>query len=228
MKTCERIIIYMLLSISIIVAFIALCQEHPRVAGFDYLGAVIGILSLLFTALIGVQIFNYIVFEKKLRKYVKDKLLAESRKVDEKLDNSITLIVNEVAKMENDFEKSSQKSKATAIFLSLSNLGFVLFQNGDYQNAIVTLFNALGAWSKLIKEDSEVEKAYKATVSLLKRMKQMNIGLELEKEGINTYIKIAQRTEDEDVIKYACSFREIKSTRECLKNKIWERLKNRR
>ncbi len=225
MKTCERIIIYVLLSISIIVAFIALCQEHPRVVGFDYLGAVIGILALLFTALIGVQIYNYIVFEKKLRKYVKDKLLAESRKVDEKLDNSITLIVNEVAKMENDFEKSSQKSKATAIFLSLSNLGFVLFQNGDYQNAIVTLFNSLGAWNKLIKEDSEVEKAYKDTVGLLKRMKQMNIGLELEKEGINTYIKIAQRTEDEDIIEYACSFREIKSTREYLKNKIWERLK---
>lgn len=57
MKKIERWIIYPLLIAVTIISLIALCQEHPRVAGLDYLGVIIGILALLATVLIGWNIY---------------------------------------------------------------------------------------------------------------------------------------------------------------------------
>ncbi|WP_278932565.1 hypothetical protein [Parabacteroides johnsonii] len=71
MKHWERWIIYPLLIIITIVALISLCQEHPRVVGLDYIGVIIGILTLLVTALIGGQVVNYLTFENRINHKIK-------------------------------------------------------------------------------------------------------------------------------------------------------------
>ena len=80
MRYWERFIIYPILGITFIFSLAILCRLYPRITtpvylGFDYLGLIIGILSLLVTALLGWQIFNIISFEntvdKKLNTYNK-------------------------------------------------------------------------------------------------------------------------------------------------------------
>ena len=62
MNKKERWIIYPFLIILIIVAFTALCQEHPRIGGFDYLGFIMGILSFLLAILGGGLLCSDIIF----------------------------------------------------------------------------------------------------------------------------------------------------------------------
>ena len=64
-----------------------LCNEYPRGENLDldYIGVIVGILSLLVTALLGWQIFNAITFEnriKKLEKKYKEKLKKASLYID--------------------------------------------------------------------------------------------------------------------------------------------------
>ena len=196
----------------ILFSLIALANCYPRTEklGFDYLGVIVGILALLFTVLIGLQIFNTVSFERKIKKFIIEELRTQENKIDTKLniESEIQSIkINNAKEMITDV---SNRAKSIAICISLSNLGYVLYQNKDYKNAIITLFNALGAWNKQIQEEREIKEAYKKTIYILKEMMKMNIGLELEKEGIDIYIKIAQRTEDEDIIRYAYSLKEKK------------------
>lgn len=65
MNKKERWIIYPFLIILIIVAFTALCQEHPRIGGFDYLGFIMGILSSLLAIL--AVMFGYNILDIKGR-----------------------------------------------------------------------------------------------------------------------------------------------------------------
>lgn len=64
-----------------------LCNEYPRCENLelDYIGVIVGILSLLVTALVGWQIFNAITFEdriKKLERRYKEKLKKSSLYID--------------------------------------------------------------------------------------------------------------------------------------------------
>lgn len=64
-----------------------LCNEYPRGENLelDYIGVIVGVLSLLVTALLGWQIFNAITFEdriKKLEKKYKKKLRQASFYID--------------------------------------------------------------------------------------------------------------------------------------------------
>ncbi len=72
MKHWERWIIYPLFVIIAIISLASLCQEHPRTAGFDYIGVIVGILTLLVTALIGGQVVNYLTFENRINRKIKD------------------------------------------------------------------------------------------------------------------------------------------------------------
>lgn len=58
--------------IAIVISIIAICISCPHISelGFDYQGVLVGILSLLVTALIGLQIYNYITFKSEMEKRV--------------------------------------------------------------------------------------------------------------------------------------------------------------
>ena len=51
--------------IAMVVSITALCNTLPRMLGLDYLGVVVGILSLLITLLLGWNIYTLIDFKEK-------------------------------------------------------------------------------------------------------------------------------------------------------------------
>ena len=61
---------------------IALCRSLPCVAGLDYMGVIVGILSLLVTVLIGWQVINYFMVEKRMRSYAEKLVEKYSHSVD--------------------------------------------------------------------------------------------------------------------------------------------------
>lgn len=73
MKDWERWIIYPLLTVCLIVSLVSVCHTHPRIeSGFDYMGLIVGILSLLVTMLIGWQIYNALSLEQKVSNIKKE------------------------------------------------------------------------------------------------------------------------------------------------------------
>lgn len=68
MKT-GRIIIRISIATSLIMSVVALCRSLPCAADFDYMGVIVGILSMLVTTLIGWQVINYFMMEKLMRSY---------------------------------------------------------------------------------------------------------------------------------------------------------------
>lgn len=82
MNKTERLTIYGVVMLSLILSIISLCNSHPRTDGLDYIGVIVGILSLLVTVLIGWQITNYFMFEKRTRAYAERLIEQYSYSVD--------------------------------------------------------------------------------------------------------------------------------------------------
>lgn len=82
MNKTEKYIIYAAIVISFTFSIISLCNSHPRTDGLDYIGVIVGILSLLVTILIGWQITNYFMIEKKAKSYAEKLIKQYSYSVD--------------------------------------------------------------------------------------------------------------------------------------------------
>lgn len=74
MSKTERIITWLAIGVSLLMSVIALCRSLPCVAGLDYMGVIVGILSLLITVLIGWNIYSVVDFNKK-----KEELIAQEQ-----------------------------------------------------------------------------------------------------------------------------------------------------
>ncbi len=66
MHKAERIILYIIIITSLAMSSIAMCRSFPRIYGIDYIGVIIGILSLLVTILIGWNIYTVVDFNRKV------------------------------------------------------------------------------------------------------------------------------------------------------------------
>lgn len=78
----ERLAIYGVVMLSLILSITSLCNSHPRTDGLDYIGVIVGILSLLVTILIGWQITNYFMIEKRAKSYAEKLIKQYSYSVD--------------------------------------------------------------------------------------------------------------------------------------------------
>lgn len=65
MNKTERYIIYAIIAISLTFSIISLCNSLPRNNEIDYIGVIVGILSLLVTILIGWNIYTVVDFNRK-------------------------------------------------------------------------------------------------------------------------------------------------------------------
>lgn len=65
MNKAKWIIICIIVLASLIMSIFSLCNSLPRTDGLDYIGVIVGILSLLVTILIGWNIYTVIDFNKK-------------------------------------------------------------------------------------------------------------------------------------------------------------------
>ena len=95
MNKIERLIVYPLLGIILLIILSILCCICPRITreenpGFDYMGVIVGIFSFLVTLLIGWQIWATIKIDDKIEKAIqaeRDKLKYEINKdIDDKID----------------------------------------------------------------------------------------------------------------------------------------------
>lgn len=82
MNKTERYIIYAAIVTSFTFSIISLCSSLPRTSGLDYIGVIVGILSLLVTLLIGWQITNYFTLEKRTKSYAEKIIKQYSYSVD--------------------------------------------------------------------------------------------------------------------------------------------------
>lgn len=78
MSKTERCILYVAIALSFTFSIVSLCKSLPRTSGLDYIGVIVAILTLLVTILIGWQLVNYFVVEKRMRGYAK-KLIEKYR-----------------------------------------------------------------------------------------------------------------------------------------------------
>lgn len=65
MNRAERIILYIIIIASLVMSTITMCHSFPRIYGIDYIGVIVGILSLLVTILIGWNIYTVVDFNRK-------------------------------------------------------------------------------------------------------------------------------------------------------------------
>ena len=78
MNKVERLVIYIIVAISLIVSIISLCNSLPRTDGLDYIGVIVGILSLLITMLIGWNIYTVVDFNKRKEDLVKQEQILKT------------------------------------------------------------------------------------------------------------------------------------------------------
>lgn len=64
-----------------------LCNHYPRYEklGFDYIGIIIGILSFLVTLLIGGQLVNFLIFEKRMKELISKEIKNSTDQINDKL-----------------------------------------------------------------------------------------------------------------------------------------------
>lgn len=90
----ERIIIRIVVALSLVMSIIALCQSLPREAGVDYMGVIVGILSLLVTVLIGWNIYSIVDLNKREKK--NKKIVSSFSNLKLKLEKDINKTKNEL------------------------------------------------------------------------------------------------------------------------------------
>lgn len=123
--------------VAIICSIVAICVSLPsnQVLGFDYFGAITGILSFLVTLLIGWQIYNAVTIEQKIRdevKQVSDTLKTEIRQASDTLNQSID-------KTREDLSIAGARSMTATLYKTENTYLNVCLLVGDYKQTIRTL-----------------------------------------------------------------------------------------
>lgn len=164
-----------------IINLVAVCVNYPRweKLSFDYLGVIVGILSILVTILLGWQIFINISMEKKIDKKIHEAQIKMIKRINDKVyDVSLEIEDKRQASIVVSLYQSScsaylLKKYDFALWLSLDSMLHynkikkkqTAFENNEYDNILETLRMCI----------QSVPKVYF-----------------LNKEQINEYIEVAQ------------------------------------
>lgn len=122
---------------AIICSVVAICVSLPsnNELGFDYIGAITGILSFLVTVLIGWQIYNAVTIEQKIKnevKQVREALKDEIKQASSTLNESID-------KTREDLSIAGARSMMATLYKTENSHLNVCLLSGDYNQAIKTL-----------------------------------------------------------------------------------------
>ncbi|KAA5451027.1 hypothetical protein [Bacteroides caccae] len=113
---------------AIICSVVAICVSLPSAPelGIDYIGVIVGILSLLVTMLIGWQIWNVIAIDKKIDGKV------------EQTSDSLTKSIDATKKEMIDYiQKANEKSQAEIMASLLFLQGDTLLLKSQYESALL-------------------------------------------------------------------------------------------
>lgn len=106
MKCLERTLLYAGVVLALLLAFLALCFCCPRMnsLGFDYMGVIVGILSLLVTILIGWNIYSALEIKQEWETYkgtMEKYIMMQNKRINE--------LGNQIIQMENAIETRIQQ-----------------------------------------------------------------------------------------------------------------------
>ena len=150
--------------IAILFSIISLCPSIPRALNddnlqFDYLGLIIGVLSLLITVLIGWNIFQMIDFKEKT--------------------NQIDELKDEFAKRINEIEIDSQFHKALDRSYRSQNAGYHFAQNDKEMTKFIMIvegIKALRLFSELPNCKNQISKLSSTLIRGLKNSSSTKLG----------------------------------------------------
>lgn len=160
--------------VAIICSIVAISFALPstKPVDIDYIGVLVGILSLLVTILIGWQIWSIIAIDKKIN----EKVDIASKKINIKVDTANDSLKKEIDTARDNLAISGVRA-TTAMFYKAesTNLNIYLFAGkGNYRMAINTLKIMLG-YATALKEDETLRDIARLIVETHKAMNKTGI-----------------------------------------------------
>lgn len=134
-----KIAIYIGLPFSILGTITCICVlfNRPNELGFDYTGVIVGILSLLVTALLGFQIYNALGIQKEMKE-----LEERMDKYEEKSDKKIEELKSERGIMKLSHSRVElDKNSGKAYFTINSNTKWNIYVNNSSKGQSVSGLN---------------------------------------------------------------------------------------
>lgn len=173
---------------SIVAILVAYFRCEPMTA--DWMGILVGILSLLVTILIGWQIYSVMQVERKM-----------NDTMTKAIDNMNDTIVKAIDDISTKIDKHTEASKEEAIGASLFNLGQVMFYNGSYEHALDNFIKAVKAINKSEMKDKDVhiEKCIQDIMITVDLMKKDIDKYSISERSLVIYSKILLELHDERV-----------------------------
>lgn len=122
---------------AIVCSVVAICISLPsnQELGFDYIGAITGILSFLVTILIGWQIYNAVTIERK----IKDEVKQVSETLKDEIKQASSALSESIDKTKEDLSIAGARSMATTLYKTENTYLNVCLLVGDYKQTIKTL-----------------------------------------------------------------------------------------
>lgn len=174
--------------VAIICSIVAICISLPSTSelGIDYIGVIVGILSLLVTILIGWQIYNAITIEKK----IKDETESLKKEISDYLEND-----------------NGTRDSLSMYVLGLTHARIALIEH-DYEDAFACFINALDSVSKIDENEGCIEEALRGVHSMTKEAVEKNIPIPINVDQKEEYIETLRQVKDKraiEVINYIYS-----------------------
>lgn len=146
---------------SIIFSVAAICVSLPSAPelGFDYIGVIVGILSLLVTVLIGWQIYNAVAIEQKIRNEVKH----ASDALKDEIKQEGSALKKDINKTREDLSISGARAMTATLYKTENAYLNVCLLAGDYNQAIKTL-NIMLEYAKALNESDRLSEIAKIIV----------------------------------------------------------------
>ena len=170
---------------AIICSVVAICVSLPSAPelGIDYIGVIVGILSLLVTMLIGWQIWNVIAIDKKIDGKVKQ--------TSDSLTESINVTKKEMIEyIEKANEKSQTEIMTSLLFIQGDNFLF----KSQFENALLRYLDVI---SDIIEKPYIENYSDAINACILKAREAMRSvnNNELKKEKKESYLKALLKIE---------------------------------
>ena len=172
MKVWERWVVYPLLGVSIVFSGAVLCRCCPRIIspenlGFDYMGVIVGILSLLVGLLVGWQIYKTIEVDKKIESVesrYRDMLNDEMRKMSA-YTNASAEFIQGIVVLQNMYTDNYAVAYETFSISLLHYMEAGIDVNDNADNCVANMEESLKK-----KEHWDISYDYKKTEDAIKQI----------------------------------------------------------
>lgn len=180
MSKFERIIIYGILVISLLFSTFALCRTYPRYIsyeecnlGFDYLGAIIAIVSLAVAIFVAVQIYQSFNLKRDIDEQNR-KLLNDAM---DKFADKISALRKELGELKDEVEKKCEKSyvdekiqqeRNKEVLNDMYQMSLENMRNKDYPLAFIGFCN-VAIMANKNKEENFLIRSIEWAISLIEQ-----------------------------------------------------------